>query len=181
MKAISEKSIAAGIPVFHNHFVIEKSAKVLGNRAPIFRLLAETESIVRGTWCAAPVDGLEPKESDFILERARMSAFNGTQLDALLRGLGVETIIVTGVWTNIAVEHTCRDGADYVYNVVIATDGTSTINEEWQNAALNYAMNKQAINPYILVSHIISTHNRLKNISFYNIDCTFFLCLSKVS
>lgn len=144
IKTISEKARLAGIPVFHNHFVIEKGAKGLGDRAPIFKFLAETESIVRGTWGAAPVDGLEPKEGDFVLERARMSAFNGTQLDTLLRGLGIETIIVTGVWTNMAVEHTCRDGADYGYNVIIATDGTSTISEEWQEAALNYAMNNVA-------------------------------------
>ena len=144
IKAILEKAREAGIPVFHNHFVIEKGAKGLGNRAPIFSFLAETESIVRGTWGAAPVDGLEPKEGDFVLERARMSAFNGTQLDTLLRGLGIETIIVTGVWTNMAVEHTCRYGADYGYNVVIATDGTSTISEEWQDAALNYALNNVA-------------------------------------
>jgi ureidoacrylate peracid hydrolase len=141
---ISEKAREAGIPVFHNHFVVEKGAKGIGNRAPIFRNIAETGSIVRGTWGAAPVDGVEPKEGDFVLERARMSAFNGTQLDTLLRGLGIENIIVTGVWTNMAVEHTCRDGADYGYNVVIATDGTSTINEEWQKAALNYAMNNIA-------------------------------------
>jgi ureidoacrylate peracid hydrolase len=144
IKAISEKAREVGIPVFHNHFVVEKGAKGIGNRAPIFRLIAETESIVRGTWGAAPVDGVEPKEGDFVLERTRMSAFNGTQLDTLLRGLGIETIIVTGVWTNMAVEHTCRDGADYGYNVVIATDGTATISDEWQDAALNYAMNNIA-------------------------------------
>lgn len=144
IKAISEKARKIGIPVFHNHFVVEKGAKGIGNRAPIFRLIAETESIVRGTWGAAPVDGIEPTEGDFVLERTRMSAFNGTQLDTLLRGLGIETIIVTGVWTNMAVEHTCRDGADYGYNVVIATDGTATISDEWQDAALNYAMNNIA-------------------------------------
>lgn len=144
IKAISEKAREAGVPVFHNHFVVEKGAKGIGNRAPIFRMIAESESIVKGTWGAAPIDGLEPKEGDFVLERTRMSAFNGTQLDTLLRGLGVETIIITGVWTNMAVEHTCRDGADYGYNVVIATDGTSTISEEWQAAALNYAMNNIA-------------------------------------
>lgn len=142
--AISDKAREAGIPVFHNYFVVEKGAKGIGDRAPIFKSIAETGSIVRGTWGAAPVDGVEPKEGDFVLERARMSAFNGTQLDTLLRGLSIETIIVTGVWTNMAVEHTCRDGADYGYNVIIATDGTSTINEEWQNAALNYAMNNIA-------------------------------------
>lgn len=87
---------------------------------------------------------MEPKEGDYVIEKSRMSAFNGTQLDPLLRGLGIETIIVTGVWTNMAVEHTCRDGADNGYNVVIATDGTSTVNAEWQAAALNYAMNNIA-------------------------------------
>jgi len=144
IKAIAEKARVVGVPVFHNLFVVEKGAKGIGDRAPIFRSIAETESIVRGTWGAAPVDGVEPKEGDFVIEKSRMSAFNGTQLDTLLRGLGVETIIVTGVWTNMAVEHTCRDGADHGYNVVIATDGTSTINEEWQEAALNYAMNNIA-------------------------------------
>jgi len=144
IKSIAEKAREAGIPVFHNLFIVEKGAKGIGDRAPIFRAIAETGSIVRGTWGAAPVDGMEPKEGDFVIEKSRMSAFNGTQLDSLLRGLGVETIIVTGVWTNMAVEHTCRDGADNGYNVVIATDGTSTINDEWQKAALNYAMNNIA-------------------------------------
>ncbi|WP_419881512.1 cysteine hydrolase [Peribacillus sp. B-H-3] len=145
IRAIAEKAREAGIPVFHNHFVVEKDAKGIGNRAPIFRAIAETGSIVRGTWGAAPVDGVEPKTEDFVIEKSRMSAFNGTQLDTLLRGLGIETIIVTGVWTNMAVEHTCRDGADFGYHVVISTDGTSTINDEWQEAALNYAMNNIAI------------------------------------
>ncbi|WP_413375781.1 cysteine hydrolase [Alkalihalobacillus sp. 1P02AB] len=144
IRSIVEKARGLGIPVFHNHFVVEKGAKGIGNRAPIFRAIAETGSIVRGTWGAAPVDGVEVKEGDFVIEKSRMSSFNGTPLDTLLRGLGIETIIVTGVWTNMAVEHTCRDGADYGYNVVIATDGTSTINEEWQEAALNYAMNNIA-------------------------------------
>ncbi|MGG6313085.1 cysteine hydrolase [Paenibacillus macerans] len=144
IKAIANKAREVGVPVFHNHFVVEEGAKGIGNRAPIFRAIAETGSIVRGTWGAAPVTGVEPQEGDFVIEKSRMSAFNGTQLDTLLRGLGIENIIVTGVWTNMAVEHTCRDGADFGYNVTIATDGTATINEEWQRAALDYAMNNIA-------------------------------------
>lgn len=144
IKVIANKAREVGVPVFHNHFVVEEGAKGIGNRAPIFRAIAETGSIVRGTWGAAPVAGVEPQEGDFVIEKSRMSAFNGTQLDTLLRGLGIENIIVTGVWTNMAVEHTCRDGADYGYTVTIATDGTSTINEEWQRAALDYAMNNIA-------------------------------------
>ena len=74
----------------------------------------------------------------------RMSAFNTTTLDTKLRGLGVTTIVVCGAWTNYAVEHTCRDGADHGYEVVLARDGTATISDEWQRAACSYALTKIA-------------------------------------
>lgn len=50
IKSIADKARAAGIPVFHNLFVVEEGAKGLGDRAPIFRAIAEAGSIVRGTW-----------------------------------------------------------------------------------------------------------------------------------
>lgn len=132
------------MPVFHNQFVVKKGAKGIGNNAPIFRSIREIGSVVEDSWGAATVDGIEISPEDFVLKRNRMSAFNGTQLDILLKGLNIKNIIVTGVWTNMAVEHTARDGADYGYNVTVVTDGTATINDEWQNAAMNYAMNNIA-------------------------------------
>ena len=44
----------------------------------------------------------------------------------------------------MSIEHTARHGADAGYEVVVASDGTSTTGEEWQNAALNYAMTNVA-------------------------------------
>ena len=41
-----------------------------------------------------------------------MSAWQGTRLENLLEGLGRDTIIVTGAWTNMSIEHTARTGAD---------------------------------------------------------------------
>ena len=67
-----------------------------------------------------------------------------THLDTLLKGLGVETIVITGAWTNFSVEHTARHGADAGYGVVVVTDGTSTIDDDWQNAGLNYALQNVA-------------------------------------
>ena len=69
-----------------------------------------------------------------------MNGFYDTRLDILLRGLGVETIVITGAWTNMSIEHTARHGADAGYEVFIVSDGTSTTGDEWQNAALNYAV-----------------------------------------
>lgn len=136
---------ALGMPVIHNQFVVKKDAEGIGDNAPIFRSIKELGSVVEGTWGAATVDGIEIAPEDFVIKRTRMSAFNGTQLDILLKNLKIRNIIVTGVWTNMAVEHTVRDGADYGYNVTVVTDGTATINDEWQNTAMNYAMNNIAV------------------------------------
>jgi nicotinamidase-related amidase len=113
----------------------------LKQNAPLFQGVKESNGLVRGTWGAAPADGLEPQDGDHVVEKMRMNGFFQTRLDVLLRGLGAEQLIITGAWTNMSIEHTARHGADAGYEVVVASDGTSTISEEWHHAALNYAMN----------------------------------------
>jgi gluconolactonase len=135
---------AAGVPVIHVWYVVEAGAPGLKQNAPLFRGVKDGNALVRGTWGAAPAEGLEPQDGDHIVEKMRMNAFYETRLDILLRGLGAETLVVTGAWTNMSIEHTARHGADAGYEIVVASDGTSTTGEEWQNAALNYAMTNVA-------------------------------------
>jgi len=135
---------AAGVPVIHVWYVVEQGAAGLKQNAPLFQGVKEANALVRGTWGAAPADGLEPQDGDHVVEKMRMNGFYDTQLDILLRGLGADTIIVSGAWTNMSIEHTARHGADAGYEVVVPSDGTSTTGDEWQNAALNYAMTNVA-------------------------------------
>jgi len=132
---------AAGRPVIHVWYIVEAGAVGLKQNAPLFQGVKESNGLVRGTWGAAPAEGLEPQDGDHVVEKMRMNGFFQTRLDILLRGLGVENLIITGAWTNMSIEHTARHGADAGYEVVVASDGTSTVSEEWQHAALNYAMN----------------------------------------
>jgi gluconolactonase len=135
---------AAGVPVIHVWYVVEQGAAGLKQNAPLFQGVKEADALVRGTWGAAPAEGLEPQDGDHIVEKMRMNGFFETRLDILLRGLGADTIIVSGAWTNMSIEHTARHGADAGYEVVVPSDGTSTTGDEWQNAALNYAMTNVA-------------------------------------
>jgi gluconolactonase len=135
---------AAGVPVIHVWYVVEQGAAGLKQNAPLFQGVKEADALVRGTWGAAPAEGLEPQDGDHVVEKMRMNGFYDTQLDILLRGLGADTIIVSGAWTNMSIEHTARHGADAGYEVVVPSDGTSTTGDEWQNAALNYAMTNVA-------------------------------------
>ncbi|HEV7966553.1 MAG TPA: cysteine hydrolase [Candidatus Acidoferrales bacterium] len=130
----------AGAIVIHIHYIVEPGAPGLKLNAPLFRGLAESKAVVRGTWGAAPVDGLEPQQGDVVVEKMRMNGFHGTKLETILQGYGIEAFVITGAWTNFSIEHTARHGADSGYEVVVATDGTSTINDEWQNAGINFAL-----------------------------------------
>jgi gluconolactonase len=139
VKSIAAAARAAGMPVIHVWYVVEKGAPGLKRNAPLFEAVA-AGAVVRGSWGAAPVSGLEPKKGDLVVEKMRMNAFHDTNLETLLKGLGAETVVITGAWTNFSIEHTARHAADAGYRAVVVTDGTSTIDDEWQNAALNYAL-----------------------------------------
>ena len=135
---------AAGVPVIHVWYLVEKGAPGLKQNAPLFQGVREADALVRGTWGAAPAEGLEPQDGDHVVEKMRMNGFYETRLDILLRGLGADQLIITGAWTNMSIEHTARHGADAGYEVVVASDGTSTTGDEWQHAALNYALSNVA-------------------------------------
>ena len=130
----------AGAPVIHIWFIVEKGAPGLKLNAPLFEGVKGTNGLVRGTWGAAPAEGLEPQEGDIIVEKMRMSAWQGTRLENLLAGLGRDTVIVTGAWTNMSVEHTARTGADKGFFMVVPEDCCSTMNADWHNASINYAL-----------------------------------------
>ncbi len=133
-----------GVPVIHVHYIVEPGAPGLKLNAPLFQGVKDAGALVRGTWGAAPVEGLEPQEGDFVVEKMRMSAWEGTRLEVLLQGLGRDTLIVTGAWTNMSIEHTSRTGADKGYVVVVPEDGCSTMNADWHNASINYALQNVA-------------------------------------
>jgi gluconolactonase len=134
----------AGVPVIHIWYIVEEGSAGLKQNAPLFQGVKGANALVRGTWGAAPAEGLEAQDGDHVVEKMRMNGFYETRLDILLRGLGADQLIITGAWTNMSIEHTARHGADAGYEVVVASDGTSTTGEEWQNAALNYAMTNVA-------------------------------------
>jgi gluconolactonase len=140
VKTLAQAARDAGVPVIHVHYIVEPGAKGLKLNAPLFQGVKEADALVRGSWGAAPVEGLEPQDGDLVVEKTRMNGFYNTILDNLLRGFGTETLVITGAWTNMSIEHTARHGADAGYEIVVVSDGTSTVNDEWQNAGLNYAL-----------------------------------------
>src|SRR5581483_7789038 len=140
VKRVVQAFRRAGAPVIHVWYIVEKGAPGLKLNAPLFEGVKGEKALVRGSWGAAPAEGLEPKRGDYVVEKMRMSAWEGTKLEVLLAGLGVDTIVITGAWTNMSIEHTARTGADKGYTMVVPEDGCSTMNADWHNASINYAL-----------------------------------------
>jgi len=136
---------ASSTPVFYSRIVVYPVPGLGGDNAPIFQMLAP-DTFKVGSWGAAIVDELAPKAGDVVLDRTRMSVFNGTEIDTMLRNLGVTDLIVVGAWTNMAVEHTIRDAADHGFTVTIVADATSSLSAEWQHAAVSFALTNIATN-----------------------------------
>jgi gluconolactonase len=136
---------AHGVPVIHVWFIVEPGAPGLTLNAPLFRGVQESSALVRGTWGASPVQGLAPLPGDHVVEKMRMSAWEGSRLETILRAEGRDTIIETGAWTNMSIEHTARTGADKGYVMIVPEDGCSTMNADWHRAAIDYALQNVSI------------------------------------
>ncbi|MGY4290418.1 gluconolactonase [Bradyrhizobium sp. LM2.7] len=145
VRRLAEAARARGVAIIHVWFVVEPGAPGVTLNAPLFEGLVDSKAMVRGSWGAAPVSGLEPRPGDFVVEKMRMSAWEGTRLETILKATGRDMIINSGAWTNMSVEHTARTGADKGYFMIVPEDCCSTMNADWHNASINFAMQNVAV------------------------------------
>jgi gluconolactonase len=154
VKRLAQACREKGVAVIHVWYIVEEGAPGLRLNAPLFEGVKETNALVRGTWGAAPAEGLEAQPGDYVVEKMRMSAWQGTKLDNLLWGLDRDHVIVSGAWTNMSVEHTARTGADKGYVMIVPEDACSTMNAEWHKASIDFAL--QNVSKVVKVDDVIA-------------------------
>lgn len=69
---------------------------------------------------------LEPAPGEAVVTKPMAGGFSRSDLDAALRGMGVETLVVAGIMTHLAVDTTAREGTVLGYRVVVAGDASAT-------------------------------------------------------
>jgi nicotinamidase-related amidase len=92
--------------------------------------------IAKGSWEARVIDALSPGDDEMVLPKTSSSLFNSTNLDYLLRNIGIEDLVVTGFLTDQCIDHTVKDGADRGYYVTCLTDACMADTHERHEAAL---------------------------------------------
>lgn len=96
---------------------------------------------VKGTKGAEIVEELKPGKGDIIVEKKTYSGFFNTNLDEVLRSLGVDTVKLTGCVTHICIFFTASDASLRGYNVVVLKDGIAGISKEDHEAGLRIMKN----------------------------------------
>lgn len=114
---------ATGLPVMHCTIVPRRDWAGMKINCLLLGSIRKDGRTVEGSPQVEIHPGLTPREGDFVLERRRgLTAFHGTELDPLLRNLGVETVVLVGVSTNIAVPGISIEAVNYGYQVVVPED-----------------------------------------------------------
>ena len=128
---------AAGVHIVH--CLVQRRPDGLGSNhnAKIFNMNRGQVDITPGTPGAEVLPELGPEPSDLILRRWHgVGPMGGTDLDAVLRNLGVSTVVVVGVSLNIAIPNLVMDAVNAAYRVVVPKDAVAGIPTEYGDAVI---------------------------------------------
>ncbi|KAB3530531.1 cysteine hydrolase family protein [Alkaliphilus serpentinus] len=85
---------------------------------------------VKGSWGSDFIPELYPEGEEYIVQKRRHSAFAHTDLDLFLREEAIDTVVVTGVWTNVCVRSSATDALANAYKVITLSDACASKTEE---------------------------------------------------
>jgi ureidoacrylate peracid hydrolase len=113
------------IPVIYIHHVIRGGDIDAGRLADHHEAIRNNKAIIAGTKNVEIYEGLKPHPGDLVVAKPRYSAFYGTDLEAILRSKGIDTLIIGGTVTNVCCESTTRDAFSRDYKVIFLSDGNA--------------------------------------------------------
>ena len=90
----------------------------------------------KGSWEAQVIDDLAPLENEIVIPKTSSSLFNSTSFEYVLRNLGIEYLIVTGIVTDQCIETTVRDGCDRGFLMTVVEDACAAHSEQRHEESL---------------------------------------------
>lgn len=129
---------AAGVPVVHCLVQRRPDGQGSNHNARLFGGGAKGVDISPGGEGATLLPEFGPEPADLVLRRWHgLGPMGGTDLDAILRNLGVQTIIAVGVSLNVAIPNLVMDAVNKAYNVVLPRDAVAGIPREYGEAIID--------------------------------------------
>ena len=130
---------AAGVQVVHCTAYRRADGKGANHNARLFLGVQRSPvALLPGSPEVEVVPALGPEPEDLVLTRTHgLDPMSGTDLDPVLRNLGVRTIVVTGVSVNVAVTNLVMDAVNRGYDVVLPRDAVCGLPREYADAVID--------------------------------------------
>ena len=130
---------AAGVQVVHCTAYRRADGKGANRNARMFKGVQKAPvQLLPGSAAVEVLSDLGPEPEDLVLTRTHgLDPMAGTDLDPVLRNLGVRTLVVTGVSVNVAITNLVMDAVNRGYDVVVPRDAVCGIPQDYADAVID--------------------------------------------
>lgn len=91
---------------------------------------------IKGTWGSDFIPEMQPQENEYVVQKRRHSGFQHTDLDLYLREENIDTVVITGAWTNVCCRCTANDALANAYRVITLADCNASKTQEMHEHGL---------------------------------------------
>ena len=133
---VFEAARSAGIPVVYTRFVVPPGGGQLVRNTATMEQVADSDMFAPDAPTVEIIPELAPDEGDIVVDNQKLGGLSGSDLAERLRERGIDTLVITGVATNLTVESTARHGVDLGFRVYVLSDCVTTVTPEAHEASL---------------------------------------------
>jgi nicotinamidase-related amidase len=132
---------AAGVPVIHCLAVRRADLRGASTNAPLFEVANRTGGLQVGTPAAELLSQLGPASTDLVFPKTHgVGSLGSTGVDAALRNLGVDEIVLTGVSVNVAIQALAFEAVNLGYRVTIPRDAVAGVPPSYADEVMKYTL-----------------------------------------
>ena len=135
---LAKAARATGVPVVHCVVARRADGRGSNHNAKVFRVAEKSAvNLLPGSDATEVIDEIGVEESDVVLSRIHgLGPMAGTELDAVLRNLGVRTIVGIGVSVNVGMTNFAMDAVNLGYRFVLARDAVAGVPQSYADSMI---------------------------------------------
>src|SRR5215470_1634580 len=138
---VLETARAVRVPIFYLTMVRRADSGGAVVNCLLLALGRKGEPLLPGSKRQAVVDALAPRENDYVLTRFHgVTPFHATELDQLLRNLGIRTVVATGVSVNIGITGLTIEAVNSGYQVIIPREAVTGTPDEYVDGVFEHTL-----------------------------------------
>ncbi len=138
---LAQEARRSGVTVVHLTYAPVAEGRSTNQRSPLTRATASTSSWGPERPGAEVVAAIGVEPGDLVFERHQgISPVHRTEVLSVLRNMGIDEVVVTGVSTNLAVPTVAVGASDEDFSVVVVSDATIGVPESHHQSMLRYSL-----------------------------------------